>query len=222
VVLAAEGAVLDTIFSVNGVYPLVKGLVFHASSPSLERRQLPSTLSEVTAFVPAGKNSDLAMDALIAKADSIAPVGKRPSSHSHKRSSKKPHTSKSVDDATFLSVGASTSVPKSLPTEAPEGYSVPSNRHVKDVKLRGHLNRMSNHSILTKSLIQDAQFLLTEQQGRIEPEGELEKTWRTDQDEIVRSVGEEVGKQRREWKLDGGSYKCRYSRNGRYVISLNI
>jgi len=56
--------------------------------------------------------------------------------------------------------------------------------------------------------------------GRVEAEGEMERTWRVDQDEIVRSVGVEVATQRKEWALDGGPYRCRYTRNGRFVDFL--
>ena len=51
----------------------------------------------------------------------------------------------------------------------------------------------------------------------MEVEGELEKTWRVGQDEIVKSAGQEAAKGRREWKLDGGPYRSRYTRNGRYT-----
>ena len=49
-------------------------------------------------------------------------------------------------------------------------------------------------------------------------EGELEKTWRTGQDEIVKAAGQEAARGRKEWKLEGGPYRSRYTRNGRYFL----
>lgn len=48
-------------------------------------------------------------------------------------------------------------------------------------------------------------------------EGEMDRTWRISQDEIVKQVGAEAAKGRKEMVLDGGPYRSRYSRNGRCV-----
>jgi hypothetical protein len=50
----------------------------------------------------------------------------------------------------------------------------------------------------------------------MEVEGEMEKTRRVGQDDLVRGAGQEAAKGLREWKLDGGPYRSRYTRNGRY------
>jgi U3 small nucleolar RNA-associated protein 7 len=51
--------------------------------------------------------------------------------------------------------------------------------------------------------------------GGIEVEGEMERTWRVGQSDIVQSSGQEAAKGRNEYKLDGGPYRSRYTRNGR-------
>lgn len=51
----------------------------------------------------------------------------------------------------------------------------------------------------------------------MEVEGEMEKTWRIGQDEIVKAAGQEAARGRKEWTLDGGPYRSRYTRNGRWV-----
>ncbi|TFK85425.1 BING4CT-domain-containing protein [Polyporus arcularius HHB13444] len=51
----------------------------------------------------------------------------------------------------------------------------------------------------------------------MEVEGELEKTWRVGQDEIVQAAGQQAAQGRQEWKLDGGPYRTRYTRNGRHL-----
>ena len=61
-------------------------------------------------------------------------------------------------------------------------------------------------------------MLLAEDAGRLEAEGALERTWRVGQDEIVRAAGLEAARGRREWVLDGGPYRARYTRNGRCAL----
>lgn len=114
-------------------------------------------------------------------------------------------------DATVSSISARTRIPST-----PASKST-SNKHVKDLKLRAHLNQLGDQAKTSKALNQDVAELLTTSAntGRMEAENEMEKTWRVDQDEVVRSVGIDVATQRREWKLDGGPYRSRYTRNGR-------
>ena len=59
--------------------------------------------------------------------------------------------------------------------------------------------------------------MLTEEAGTMEAEGEMDRTWRVGQKDIVGSTGQEAARGRKEWKLDGGPYRSRYTRNGRYV-----
>jgi len=167
------------------------------------------------------------MDALFAKADAIRPHKKRKfndnGSHSKKHAEKKEveldSTAKSVLHHTFL--------PKSLRPAPPPPNEAKKYSHVPDKKLRAVLSQQSAHSARSKALLEDAAFLLEhEESGTLEVEGELERTWRVGQDEVVESAGQEAAKGRREWKLDGGPYRSRYTRNGRctrpiqYTIEL--
>jgi len=96
--------------------------------------------------------------------------------------------------------------------------NVPKHIHIANPKLRSELIRQSAHAAHSKALLKDAELLLTEDAGKMEVEGEMERTWRVGQDEIARSAGQEAAKGRREWKLKGGPYKSRYSKNGRFVV----
>lgn len=69
--------------------------------------------------------------------------------------------------------------------------------------------------------MKDAELLTTAvgtDAGRMEVEGEMERTWRVTQHDIAKGAGQEAGKGRREWILDSGSYRARYTRNGRCVV----
>lgn len=164
-----------------------------------------------------GLNRTASMDALISKADAIHPVGqkgkrKRFFKGQDDAGPKKPKEPV-VQDAVVSSIARSTRLPPSLTPYEPT--KLPSNSHIKDAKLRTQLTRQAKHAALTKELLKDAELLRSGERGRIEVEHEMEKTWKVGQDEIVKSVGIEVAAQRKEWKLDGGSYRARYARNGR-------
>ena len=96
--------------------------------------------------------------------------------------------------------------------DAPATYT-----HIANKKLRAELNRHTAQTSRAKVLLEDAEMLLMDEAGKMDVEGEMERTWRVGQDEIVKAVGQEAARGRREWKLDGGPYKARYTRNGRYV-----
>lgn len=155
------------------------------------------------------------MDALIAKADAIRPVTKKrriQKDSNEKGSSSRPSTS---DDRTLGSVSLHTALPKSLRTNSPPPENVPKYGHIKDKKLRTQLTRQSTQSARAKALVRDAELLLAEDAGLMEVEGEMEKTWRVGQEEIAQAAGQEAAHGRQEWKLDGGPYRSRYTRNGR-------
>jgi U3 small nucleolar RNA-associated protein 7 len=159
------------------------------------------------------------MDSLIARADAIRPLAKRrklSGDVSRRRTKNAPSTT----DETLNSVAKHTSLPKSLRATEPLPKNVPKHTHIANPKLRSELIRQSAHAAQSKTLLKDAELLLTEDAGTIEVEGEMEKTWRVSQDEIARSAGQEAAKGRREWKLEGGPYKSRYSRNGRFVFCI--
>ncbi|XP_006457340.1 hypothetical protein AGABI2DRAFT_229703 [Agaricus bisporus var. bisporus H97] len=156
------------------------------------------------------------MDSLFAKADAIKPLAKRQKT-SHKSSqnaSKRPST----ENHTAQSVSKHTSVPRSLLPASNESPDVPKFSHIANKKLRGELQRQSAHNARAKALVQDtAEMLMVEDAGKIQVEGESERTWRIGQNEVVQSAGQEAAKGRRELKLDGGPYRTRYTRNGRHL-----
>ncbi|KAF5381546.1 hypothetical protein D9615_005611 [Tricholomella constricta] len=149
------------------------------------------------------------MDSLIAKADALQPLGKK-----RKISHPKKSRDASATDRTLQSVAKHTSVPKSF-NKLPDGPNTYS--HIANKKLRTELNRHTTQASRAKALLEDAEMLLADEAGKIEVEGEMERTWRVGQDEIVQGAGQEAARGRREWKLDGGPYRSRYTRNGRHL-----
>lgn len=162
------------------------------------------------------------MDVLFAKADAIRPYKKRKFDHSG--SHQKRNTEMGAElDSTVKSVLNRTSLPKSLRTVSPPPEGIKKYPHISDKKLRAELSRQSAHSARSKALLEDAAFLLEhEEPGTMEAEGELDRTWRVGQDEIAESAGQESAKGRREWKLDGGPYRSRYTRNGRHLAIVGV
>lgn len=157
------------------------------------------------------------MDKLIAKADAIGPLKKRRKFDNDPQGSKrKPKTSADPsEDRTLHSVAARTTLPKSLRSSSPTPEGTRSYNHIQNKKLRTQLSRQSTHAARSKALVKDAELLLAEEVGKMEVEGEMERTWRVSQEEIVKSSGKEAAKGRKEWSLDGGPYRSRYTRNGR-------
>ena len=158
------------------------------------------------------------MESLFAKADAIRPIAKRrkitqsTGSRSHREKS-----SKQEHNETANSIVKHTSLPKSLRSVDSAAQDVPKHAHITNPKLRSELIRQSTHTARTKALLKDAELLLINDAGKMEVDGEMERTWRVGQDEIIKSAGQEAAKGRNEWRLDGGPYSSRYSRNGRYV-----
>lgn len=157
------------------------------------------------------------MNSLIAQADALRPLSKKRKITRDGPSKGKKPSKAPTQDETLESVAHHTSLPKSLRDLDPPPEGVPKHAHITNPKLRTHLNRQSAQAVRSKVLLKDAELLLTEDAGKMEVEGEMERTWRIDQDEIVKSAGQEAARGRREWKLEGGPYKSRYSKNGRYV-----
>jgi U3 small nucleolar RNA-associated protein 7 len=156
------------------------------------------------------------MDALIAKADAIQPLGKkRKTTHAASQKGTKRSKDSSSSDHTLHSITKHTSLPKSF-SKLPE--AAPTHSHIANKKLRTELNRHSAQAARAKELLKDAEMLLADEAGKIEVEGEMERTWRVGQKEIVQGAGQEAARGRREWKLDGGPYRSRYTRNGRFVV----
>lgn len=168
------------------------------------------------------------MDALVAKAEAFDQTRKRKRSFHTDSKGKKVSTKEQA--GILSSVAGRTGLPASLAAASASASNgtgdSTSHRHIKDKKLRAHLQSQSEHTLLTKSLnaeVEDPLFDITNEFGGDVPvgitvEGDLEKTWRISQDEIVKSVGEENARMRKEVRLDGGPYRVRYTRNGRRVI----
>lgn len=152
------------------------------------------------------------MDSLIAKGNAVQPTTKK-----HRKSDKNKET-KSKDnkvDPTLHSIEHHSTTPRSL-RQLPKGSANP-HKHIRDKKLRAHLAKQSQHSLLSKELIDEVEddLFVEDEPGKLEVEGEMERTWRVTQNEIAKSVDAESSRMRRDVKLDGGPYRCRYTRNGR-------
>lgn len=162
------------------------------------------------------------MESLFAKADAIRPLKKRRKTDKddHRPKPKTSASTEESNDLTLFSITQNSGVPKSLRPSSPTPESALTYTHVKDKKLRTHLTRESIHSARSKRLVKDAELLLPEEKGKMQVEGDMEKTWRIGQDEIVQAAGQEAARGRREWKLDGGPYRSRYTRNGRQVLFI--
>ncbi|TFL07733.1 WD40-repeat-containing domain protein [Pterulicium gracile] len=165
------------------------------------------------------------MDSLFAKADAIQPLGKkRKAVHSSKSASSSKSTKpsgKDADDHTLSSIVKRTSTPKSLRIPEPSDASqVKKYSHIANKKLRTELVRQSTHNAQAKEMLADAEMLSMGERGMLEVENEMEKTWRVGQSEIASSAGGEAAKGKQEWKLDGGPYKSRYTKNGRHLAII--
>ena len=154
------------------------------------------------------------MNALFAKADAIGPASKRRMTDKG-APSRKPRPERPGDDKTFDSIASHTTLPKSLRSNEPLPDNLPKYSHIANHKLRAQLTRQSTHSARARALVKDADLLLTEEAGLVEVEGEMERTWRVGQDEIVQAAGQDAARGRKEYSLDGGPYRSRYTRNGR-------
>lgn len=92
-------------------------------------------------------------------------------------------------------------------------------RSVKDKKLRGSLRELEHRNKEAVLRVKDAEILLENQEGILEAEGELERTYKVRQDEIRNDTSIETAKKGFELKLnDTGPYKCDYTRNGRELL----
>lgn len=69
-------------------------------------------------------------------------------------------------------------------------------KNVRDKKLRRNLKSLEGKFHIAKIRASEAEILDETTEGFLEPEGELERTWRTRQDEIVDSVAIQTGKNR--------------------------
>lgn len=90
---------------------------------------------------------------------------------------------------------------------------------IRDQKLRGNLKSLENKYKDATLKAKDAEILLENESGFLEPEGELERTYKVRQDEIKADVAIETAKKGFELKLEGlGPYICDYTRNGKGLL----
>lgn len=90
---------------------------------------------------------------------------------------------------------------------------------IRDKKLRGNLKSLEDKYKTAALRAKDAEILLENTGGFLEPENELERTYKVRQDEIRADVPIETAKKGFELKLDAlGPYVCDYTRNGREML----
>lgn len=92
-------------------------------------------------------------------------------------------------------------------------------RQIKDKKLRSNLKRLEHKYQDATVKVKDAEILLENTGGFLEPEGELERTFKVRQDDIAANVAVETAQKRFDLKLDQlGPYICDFTRNGRNLL----
>ncbi|KAK0705209.1 WD40-repeat-containing domain protein [Lasiosphaeris hirsuta] len=90
---------------------------------------------------------------------------------------------------------------------------------VKDKKLRRNLTNLEDKYKTATLKAKEAEILLENSSGFLEPETELERTYKVRQDEIQQDVSIDVAQKGFELKLENlGPYVCEYSRTGRDLL----
>ena len=91
---------------------------------------------------------------------------------------------------------------------------------VKDKKLRSNLKSLEAKYKDATLKAKDAEILLEHESGYLEPEHELERTYKIRQDELKRDVAVQTARKGFELKLGEGlgPYSCEYTRNGRGLL----
>ncbi|EEA22661.1 putative U3 small nucleolar RNA-associated protein 7 [Talaromyces marneffei ATCC 18224] len=107
-------------------------------------------------------------------------------------------------------------------TEATEKYGrgkAVQVKKIRDKKLRGNLKAVEDRYKTAALRAKDAEILLENESGFLEPEAELERTYKVRQDEIRENVGIEVAKKGFELKLEElGPYRADYTRSGKNLL----
>ena len=94
-----------------------------------------------------------------------------------------------------------------------------STARVKDKKLKANLQAQERRYKEATLKARDVEILLENGAGLLEPEDELEKTYRARQDDIRNDLGVQTAQKGFELKLDGlGPYNVDYTRNGRELL----
>lgn len=89
---------------------------------------------------------------------------------------------------------------------------------IRDKKLRANLKRIEDKYRTAVLHAKDAEILYENEEGFLQPEGELERTYKVRQDEILEAVGSQQANKSIEFKLDLGPYVSNYTRNGRSLL----
>lgn len=89
---------------------------------------------------------------------------------------------------------------------------------VKDKKLKTRLRSIENKYQDAILGAKDAEILLENQGGFLQPESDLERTYKVRQDNIMEAVGVQQAKKSFELKLDLGPYTANYTRNGKQLL----
>lgn len=90
--------------------------------------------------------------------------------------------------------------------------------NIKDKKLRANLKRLETKYKEAVLSAKDAEILYENEEGFLQPETELEKTYKVRQSDITSAVGVEQAKKSIDFKLDLGPYVSDYTRNGRSLL----
>ncbi|KAL8685597.1 MAG: hypothetical protein Q9218_007662 [Villophora microphyllina] len=94
-----------------------------------------------------------------------------------------------------------------------------STKSIRDKKLKGNLKSLESKYQDATLKTKDAEILLENESGILEPEGELERTYKVRQDELKPDLAIETAKKGFELKLeDLGPYMADYTRNGRCLL----
>lgn len=92
-------------------------------------------------------------------------------------------------------------------------------KQARDKKLRRNLKVLEEKSAAAAARAKASNILLENTPGFIEPETELERTYKVRQDEIQKSVAIETAQKRFDLDLpELGPYICEYNRNGRGLL----
>lgn len=92
-------------------------------------------------------------------------------------------------------------------------------KSARDKKLRHNLKSLENKYQDATLKAKDAEILLENESGLLEPEGELERTYKVQQDDLKPHLTVETAKKGFELKLeDLGPYVADYTRNGRDLL----
>lgn len=105
--------------------------------------------------------------------------------------------------------------PKSNDPKYSRGKGIKSD--TKDKKLRARIKRNEQNIRRAQDEAAAAELLNTEEAGYLEADG-LEKTYKFRQPAIKKAVDVSTAQKAFDLKLDFGSYKCDYTRNGRYLL----